>query len=137
MRSSQTGRVTTHRGKWTIDLRTTVLFVGASAFLFAVPALLHRDQGDAEKWPLVQGKVQETRIVADHALQTKSGGELTWKAEYKVAYSVASLEYVAWADSGIRSESEAGVQLALSQSHPLCRVQYNPKRPGESVADCR
>src|SRR5438309_2989582 len=41
--------------------------------------------------------IQGTRIVADHALQTKWGGQLTWKAEYSVAYSIASREYAIWA----------------------------------------
>ena len=31
--------------------------------------------------------------MADHVLQTKWGGELTWKAEYRVAYLVGNREY--------------------------------------------
>src|SRR6266702_8930909 len=79
--------------------------------------------------------IQGTRIVAGHALQTKWGGQLTWKAEYSVAYSVASREYAIWADSGIRSESEDGVHLALPRSLPSCRVRYKPETPGISIAD--
>jgi hypothetical protein len=135
--SVQTGEATTRRGKWTIDVRSTVQSAVACALVVALLALLHRSQGEAVKWPLVQGNIQDTRIVADHALETKWGGQVTWKAEYKVAYLVASREYAVWADSGIRGESEAGVRLALPQSLPSCRVQYNPKKPGESVADCR
>jgi hypothetical protein len=84
-----------------------------------------------------QGTIQDTRIVPDHALETKSGGHVTWKAEYKVSYSVASREYAVWADSGIRAESEADVAMALGQSRPSCRVQYNPERPDVSVAVCQ
>jgi len=89
------------------------------------------------KWRLTPGSIQDTRIVADHGIETKWGGELMWKAEYRVAYSVASREYAVWADSGIRGESEAGVRLALPQSRPSCRVRYNPKKPEASIADCR
>jgi len=85
----------------------------------------------------VQGTIQDTRIVADHAFETKWGGQLTWKAEYMVAYSVAGLKYAVWADSGIRGESEATVRLVLPQSHPSCQVQYNPQKPVVSVAGCR
>jgi hypothetical protein len=137
MRAPQTGEATTPRGKWTIDLRSTVQFAVACALVITLLALLRRGPGEAAEWPLVQGNIQDTRIVADHAVETKWGGELTWKAEYKVDYFVASREYAVWADSGIRFESEAGVRLALPQSRLSCRVKYNPKRPGESVANCR
>jgi len=102
----------------------------------ALFAFLHQKQ-QAARWPLVQGTVQETRIVADHALQTKSGGQVTWKAEYKVAYAVASREYTVWADSGIQGESEAAVRLALPRARSACRVKYNPHRPEIAIADCR
>jgi len=137
MRAPQTGEATTRRAKWTIDVRSTVQFAVACALVVALLALLRRDQGETAEWPVVQGNIQDRRIVADHAVETKWGGELTWKAEYRVGYFVARREYAVWADSGIRGESEAGVRLALPQSHPSCRVNYNPKRPGESVAICR
>ena len=136
MRPPQTGEAATSRVKWTIDVRGTVLFVVACALIVALFALLHRGP-EATKWPLVQGNIQDTRILADHAAETKWGGQLTWKAEYRVVYFAASREHALWADSGIRGESEADVRLALPQSHPSCRVKYNPKRPEESVADCR
>jgi hypothetical protein len=98
---------------------------------------LRRGAGEAAEWPLVQGNIQDTRIVAEHAVETKWGGELTWKAEYRVGYFVAHREYAAWADSGIRGESEARVQLALPESHLSCQVKYNPKTPEESVANCQ
>lgn len=127
--------MTDHAG-WTIDIRSTALFVITSALVVAVFAFLHRPPGEV-KWRLTPGSIQDTRIVADHGIETKWGGELMWKAEYRVAYSVASREYAVWADSGIRGESEAGVRLALPQSRPSCRVRYNPKKPEASIADCR
>jgi hypothetical protein len=68
------------------------------------------------KWPPVPGTIQDTRIIPDHGLETKWGGELTWKAEYRVNYSVAGRNSAVWADSGIREESETGIRLALPQS---------------------
>jgi hypothetical protein len=136
MRSPQGSKAMIRRGKWTIDMRSTALFAIAWAIVAALFAFLHRGPQEV-KWPLAQGIIQDTRIVADHASETKWGGQLTWKAEYRVAYSVASREYAVWADSGIRGESEGGVRLALPQSGPSCRVQYNPQRPEVSVADCR
>ena len=136
MRAPQAGEPPTSRVKWTIDLRGIAQVALACALVFASFALLHR-RPEAAKWPLVQGNIQDIRILADHAVETKSGGELTWKAEYRVVYLAASREYALWADSGIRGESEAAVRLALPRAHPACRVKYNPSRPEESIADCQ
>jgi hypothetical protein len=62
---------------------------------------------------------------------------ITTTADYKVVYFAAGHEYAVWSDSGIRSESEAGVRLAMPQTHISCEVQYNPKIPEASVASCR
>jgi len=122
--------------EWTMDVRTTAPFVIASVLVVALFAFLHRGSGEM-KWSPVPGTIQDTRIIADQGLQTKWGGELTWKAEYRVDYSVRSRNYAVWADSGIRGESETGIRWALPQSRPLCRVWYNPTKPEESIADCR
>jgi hypothetical protein len=127
--------VTSHT-KWTIDWRAVALFVIACTLVVALFAFLQRGSGEVE-WPVVHGTVQDTRIVIDHADQTKWGTRITWKAEYKVTYSVGDREYVAWADSGIRDESEDGVRLALPRLLPSCRVRYNPKKPEASIAGCR
>jgi len=129
---------TNKRSDWTfsIDWAATAKVAAACVLAVALFALLNRNAQEA-KWSSTSGTIQETRIVADHALQTKWGGPLTWKAEYSVAYSVASREYAVWADSGIRSESEAGVRLALPRSLPSCRVRYNPETPEVSIGDCR
>ena len=136
MRSPQPSKAMTRRAEWATSTSRTAQFAIACALVAVLFALLHRGPGEVA-WPLVQGTIQDTRIVADHALQTKWGGQLTWKAEYKVAYSVASRDYAVWADSGIRDESEDGVRLALPQSRPSCQVQYNPNSPGVSVVHCR
>ena len=122
--------------EWTMDVRTTAPFVIASVLVVALFAFLHRGSGEM-KWSPVPGTIQDTRIIADHGLQTKWGGELTWKAEYRVDYSVRSRNYAVWADSGIRGESEIGTRWGLPQSRPSCRVWYNPTKPEESIADCR
>jgi hypothetical protein len=129
-------RAEPHRDGWTIDIHATALFITAWALILILFALLFRGPREA-KWPLVQGTVRDTRIVADHGVETKWGEELTWRADYQVAYSVANHEYAVWADSGIRGESEAGVRLALPRSHPSCRVRYDSKRPEASIAECR
>lgn len=137
MRSPEIDEAATRRGRWTIDVRGTVLFAIACVLVVALVALLHRGTGEPVRWPQVQGVIHDTRIVPDHALETKWGGQVTWKAEYRVAYFVAAREYAVWADSGIRDESEAGVRLRLLQARPSCSVRYNPKSPQESIADCR
>jgi hypothetical protein len=134
--SPQAGKTTTRRGEWTMDVRAMVVFTSAVVVVAAPFTLLGRGPRHG-KWSQVQGTIQDTRIVVDHALHTKWRGSLTWKAEYKVAYSVAGREYAVWADSGIRGEDEDGVRLLLPQSRPSCRVQYNPQSPMVSVADCR
>ena len=136
MSSSRTGEAATGRARWTLDVRGILQFVIACGLVVFLFALLQRGQTGVG-WPTAHGDIQDTRIVVDHAIQTKRGAELTWKAEYRVVYFAANREFAVWADSGVRSESEAGVRLALPKSHPSCRVRYNPKRPEESVADCR
>ena len=121
---------------FSIDWASTVKAIGAFIFAIALFALL-RSECTRKKWSSTSGTVLGTRIVVDHAVQTQAGGHLTWKAEYSVAYSASSRGYVIWADSGIRSESEDGVRLALPRSLPSCEVRYNPETPGESTADCR
>ncbi|SRR6266568_433297 len=129
-------RARVERGKWTLGPGGSALFAAACILVATLFALLHRKVPEVN-WPLVPVTILDTRIVADHALQAKWGGQITWKAEYRVAYSVTSREYAVWTDSGVRGESEADVKLVLPQSRPSCRVQYDPKRPDISVADCR
>jgi hypothetical protein len=134
--TSHAGKAVARRAMWTIDLRATVLFAITVVLAAALLTLLHRNPKHLQ-WSQMQGTIEDTRIVADHALQTKWGGQLTWKAEYKVGYSIAGREYVVWADSGIRSEDGEGVRLLVPKSRPPCRVQYDPRSPMVSVADCR
>jgi hypothetical protein len=63
-----------------MDVRSTVQVALVGALVVFLFALLHQGP-EAVKWPLVQGDIQDTRIVADHVIQTKWVGELTWKAE--------------------------------------------------------
>jgi hypothetical protein len=128
------------RDKWAFSMdwvATTQVAAAACVLAVVLLALLRRNPQQDVKLPITLGVIQDTRIVADHALQTKWGGEVTWKAEYRVTYSVASREYAVWADSGIRAESEDGVRLAVARLRPSCRVRYKPEDPGLSVADCR
>jgi hypothetical protein len=108
--------------------RAYALFITACLVVAALLILFHDYQQEA-KWPVVSGAIQRTRVVPDHSVETKWGSELWWKAEYRVGYTVGNREYAVWAESGIRGESEANVQLLLPQSRLSCRVQYNPKMP--------
>ena len=132
----QASKAMARRGKWTIDTRTTALVATLWVLAGLLLAVLYRRPQDMSL-AFAPGNIQDTRIVADHALQTKWGGQLTWKAEYKVAYSIVGREYAVWIDSGIRGADEADVRLALPQSRPSCRVQYDPQRPEASIATCR
>lgn len=127
----------TQRSRWNLGGRQAWTQFAVICVLAALIAVLSRPSRQPAKWLPVQGTIQETRITPDKAVETNWGGQLTWKAEYRVAYSVAGREYTVWGDSGIRRESEAAVRLALPQSRPSCWIRYNTKRPEESVADCR
>jgi hypothetical protein len=129
-------RTIVRRNKWTINLRTTALYVFAWALVIGLFAFILRGPREA-KGSVAHGTIQNARILVDHATETKWGNPLTWKAEYRLAYSVAGREFTMWADSGIRGESEADVQFALAQAHQTCSVQYNPQRPEVAVAKCR
>ena len=98
MRDNPKVPTTNKRSDWTfsIDWAATAKVAAACVLAVALFALLKRDAQEA-KWSSTSGTIQGTRIVADHALQTKWGGQLTWKAEYSVAYSIASREYAIWA----------------------------------------
>jgi hypothetical protein len=136
MRSTHPDKVIIRREGWTVDLRATAILgiVLASVFVFI---FFFRRAQEAQR-SRTQGTIQEIRIVPDHAIETKWGGTLTWKAEYRVAYSVSDHEYELWADSGLRGDSEASVRLALLP-HPRhsCQVQYYSHKPEVSTADCR
>jgi hypothetical protein len=113
-------------------------FATMCAVAAALLTLLHRrPQPQEVRWSVTQGTIRDTTIFADHAIETKWGGQLTWKAEYKVGYSVANREYAVSTDSGIRGESESAVRLFLPESRPPCRVRYDSERPEVSFADCR
>jgi hypothetical protein len=122
-------------GEWTVDIRATAQVVAACVMVALLVAFLHRASGEA-KWSQVPGTIQDTRIVADHTLQTKWGSQVIWRAEYKVLYTVGNREYAVWADSGVRGESEGEVRLNLPHTHPACRVKHSSEKPESSVADC-
>ena len=127
MRSSRASKAIVHRDGWTIDVRITALYVIAFVLVVGLLTLLIGREG---KWLFVHGVVQDERLVADHALETKWGGQVMWRAEYKVAYAADGGEYSVWADSGIRGESETVVRLALPQSYVRYDTRPNgPKYP--------
>jgi hypothetical protein len=131
------GEASSAGGKWTINIRAVAAVATTYVLVIAVLALLHRSTKKTAGWPIVTGTIQDTRIVADHGQETGWGGEMTWKAEYNVAYFAGTRQYSTWVDSRIRAESEALVRLALPRSLPSCRVKYDPHNPAESITDCR
>ncbi len=109
-----------------------------SAFVLCIFFLAIHDRHPNEaNWRVVEGTTQGMRVVADHVVETKWGSQLTWRADYKVVYSVANREYNVWADSGIRAATEPEVRMLVPQAPLPCRVQYDPERPNVSKADCR
>ena len=88
------------------------------------------------KWSLVPGTIQDTRIIPERGLETKWGSELTWKAEYRVDYSVASRNYAVWADSGIRAERRNWHSVGFAAIAPPVSGAVQPEKPEESTADC-
>src|SRR5690349_5873291 len=93
-------------------------------------------RGSQADWPTTAGHVSETRIVVDHANETKWGSDVSWKAEYHVVYSVGGRQYDIWRDSGVRGASDSDVRVQMPRVVPSCRVQYNPDRPEISAATC-
>jgi hypothetical protein len=106
----------------------------ASVLILGLFYLHHRGQQE-KSWQAVQGNVREKRISPAYATQVM-GSHLVWKAEYRVGYSGAGHEYSVWADSGVRGDSEADVQLRLTKVSS-CWVRYKPEQPEISVASCR
>jgi hypothetical protein len=96
--------------------------------------LYHRGE-QKKSWQAVQGSVGGKRISPAYATQVM-GSHLVWKAEYRVGYEVAGHEYSAWADSGVRGDSETDVQLRLTKVRS-CWVRYKPEQPEISVASCQ
>jgi len=123
------------RSARSLNVHATAILVIVFALITVLTFLLRRTRDT--QWSRTEGLVEEIRIVADHVLQTKWGGDLTWKAEYRVAYFVRNREYGVWADSGLRGDSEASVQVALLHLHPSCQVQYDSQKPQVSIVDCR
>jgi hypothetical protein len=130
------GEAASADGKWTTAVRRTAQLAVVYVLVIVFVALLRRSAGKTSGWPIVNGTIQETRIIADHSWETGWGSELTWKPKYKVAYFAGANEYSTWVDSRIRGESEDVVRLALAKSRPSCRVKYNPKNPGQAIGNC-
>ena len=103
--------------------------VGSILAVAVVLIVFFHQQTQHIDWSLVDGTITATRIIPDHAWQTNWGSQVTYRAEYKVVYSVAGHSYATWADSGLRGESDRAVQLQIPQSFPHCRVEYDPKKP--------
>ena len=137
MRSGTARNPETPHGRWAVDVKGLVWFsVIACVLTAALFALSHRHSNYVGK-SRVLGMVQNIRIVPDHAVETKWGSQLTWRADYRVGYSVGSREYAVWTDSGVRGDSEADVQLTSSRSPRSCWVRYNINEPAISAVDCR
>jgi Protein of unknown function (DUF3592) len=110
---------------------------GSGAAIAIIGVLLALQHSPRMSAPVVQGRVEQVRVVADHSSQTKWGSQLIWKAEYKVAYSVAGKDYTVWADSGMRADTEVDLRMALPAAYPACQVWYDPNRPNDSLARCK
>lgn len=133
MQFSKTEKANTRRGKSAIAVRTSAI---ASALLLGLFAFVLRQQRE-EKPILTDGIVVGTRIVPDHAIETKQGGRLSWRAEYRVTYSAAGRDFTVWADSGLRGDTENDVRISLPQSRRSCQVRYDPAKSESAMADCR
>ena len=110
---------------------------GFGAAILRIGALLALQHNPHPAAPVVQGRVEQVRVVADHSSQTRWGSQLIWKTEYKVAYSVAGKDYMVWTDSGMRADTEADIRLALPAKPPACQVWYHPGQPSDSFARCK
>jgi len=84
----------------------------------------------------VSAEIQNTKIIADHVVETKWGNEQTWKAEYVIGYMVDDHHYNRRVDSGVRGEDPEAVRLVLATRRPSCTVRYNPRLPAESLTNC-
>lgn len=135
MQLSKGEKTRIRRARPAIGIRIAVLYTAAFLLLTLLFFSVHRQR--EAKASFAEGVIVNTRIVPDHAIETKWGTRLRWKAEYSVAYSVAGREFQVWADSGVRGDTEADVRMSLAQFRRPCQVQYDPKKPETGVADCR
>ena len=122
---------------WTLRNRSIIRIAIAAVALSLTFYGILRWMYPSTRWASVKGSLADTRIVSEHWSESKGSPPLLWRAEYKVAYSVAGHEYTVWSDSGIRGEDEDEIRLALSGRHASsCRVQYDVDKPDRSVAEC-
>ena len=111
-------------------MRSTALVVIAWVLVAALFVFLHRGSSQNASWPLAKGIVEDTRIVPDHALETKWGGEVTWKAEYKIANFVGSREYAVWTHSGIRRRERSCRSVGVAAIPSLMSGAVQPPKTG-------
>lgn len=114
----------------------TLRFLGVAA-VFGLFLLQRARSNEKNHWVTAEGIVRGTQVVPDHALETKWGSEVSWKAQYRVLYIANGREFTVWVDSGIQRGSKAEVELAIPKSYPTCSVDYKPSSPEASFAKCR
>ena len=137
-RSPQASKVAT-RGKWSTDTRLTAQVVGGYALIIVLAALLFRGPGEVDRLP-VQGVIRGTRIVPDHALETKWGSQLTWKAEIGSAIPLRIVN--TWYGRSLVFVAIAKLMFACSRGNLIHRVEcsttpIDQKYPSHPVDKCQ
>jgi len=114
------------------EIRPRTVFVPAIIVALALIAVnvWHPHFGVArDSWPSVSGKVLNTRIsvvgVRDSAYR---GGQIYYRAEAEVVYSVDKADHDAWIPASKTFASRAELEFWLSQKDPNnCTVRWNPR----------
>lgn len=115
-----------------MQIRLRTIFVPAIFVAIALIAfnIWHPNLGVArDSWPSVPGKVIDTRIsvvgVADRAYR---GGQIYYRAEAEVLYTVDKADHDAWIPASKTFTNRGELEFWLSQQDPKkCIVRWNPR----------
>jgi hypothetical protein len=86
-----------------------------------------------------EGKVSDTRIVVDHIWDTRYGGRIYYRIEYRiealVSYEIDGRSYSRWLTGSETTTERALLASKLASSPKSCQVYWLPDRPEN--ARCR
>lgn len=108
---------------------------GMMVLFIALFATMRLERNAGRSYFTTPGTVLETRIAVDHISDSRSGGQIYYRIEVHVSYSVEGLEQDRWLTASEATTEREQLAARLAARPKTCRVYWVPKHPEN--AKCR